>query len=81
VLNQQRDEQRKMMYVMRHKLADELRRGEAELGDRLGRLVNSMRAPNWFVDQRKYIDDERAKAAAAEAAKVGRSRLTLLNPR
>ena len=67
MLNHQRDEEKKMMYVFRHKLAEELRRGEADLQSRLGRLVNSMRSPNWFVDQRKKIEEERAKAAEERA--------------
>jgi septal ring factor EnvC (AmiA/AmiB activator) len=67
MLNQQRDEEKKMMYVFRHKLAEELRRGEADLQNRLGRLVNSMRSPNWFVDQRKKIEEDRARAAEERA--------------
>jgi hypothetical protein len=63
MLNLQRGEERKMMYVFRHKLAEELQQGEDDLQSRLGRLVNSMRAPNWFINQRKKIEDGRARAA------------------
>lgn len=69
MLNQQRDEEKKIMFVFRHKIAEELQRGESDLQNRLVRLVNSMRSPNWFVDQRRQIEEDRARAAEERATR------------
>ena len=49
-----------MFLSLRH-YTEELKKGEDMLGKRLGRLVNSMREPNWFLEQRRKLDEDRRR--------------------